>query len=1237
MGNDTHSLPQGAIEAISARLAVLPDLRLPAQLRNSGAGEQRRADYLHTLLLHDPGVFLERHGDSLTSSERTQFQPLRGDYEVDFYLRQLEEADDEERRGQVAKNRRLAHMQRLERDSAYFSEKEMRDRQPGLWQHFIGQFQQPVLPDAPRDDCQAGCVLAESIMAQQEELGMRERAAAQQRQWRAAESEEESSEEEEAGEEEEFEGGRRGGANGTQQQVQQVQAQQQQQYAQQQRQQQPAQPGGDTPGGGAQQGDGEGSGAAEQGEGKEAAAGEEEGPSYVHIPPEEQRENAAAFLDLMKQRFLAGQEVGVDYATIDADAELDEDWAVQAGRDAEDKYFDDVSHFCPPLTLPNATDETPRTCTFHDLYLWGGRAYYLSEGAPGAGWEVQLSFQSLPLPAPTQLLLAGGGRPAPAVQETVPLAYFWKARTVLPTPAAPCNSTSLLPGSANYYHFQAEWVPLLSMTLCEQFGHCDQHSQRSRLRIIDVHPGPCHQQERYPCWYAESMACLSDHPLRHIGGTTLRDRLVHVETAWMGVGPRCRGIVHGCYQPTSPRLPPTPPLVAHWRGQLARCLGFDGAATAPLRPLRLMVVDREFGNSRSMLNTNSLLRALRRAYPADEVEVELAYMESLTLAQQAALWSRASVVLHVHGATIANYWAAPRGAVTIQLTPVPRIWNPAGYTRAMERDLAGTTDLTVLDWVNSDPTRLHLPSGAAAALAAGRPDVAAFMAEGGPDWLSFAANFSCPDSLGAGRHRACVDLLREVNMEAPVGVVLGLVDTAIAPDKDVHFAAFDRKRNIPASITGDQLRELVPAAAPRVIVPIAHLHPLSLVQGDCDTKRYVNWGDFMTETLINDWMFRCEQMGFCSYAGRSRLQIVDLQWRGNCNQREAYPTWFEEVASCVSAHPLRHINGSAWAGSVVHVGTAWMGVGPRCRSHRGVCHDPQARGKLPPTLELLAAWRETLGQCMSLPPASAAAPLDPARILLVDRPWFANRHLVNVNSLLRALRQRYSRRRVEVELAYMEDLTPSEQLNLWAKQTVVVHVHGSVLGHWQVLPKHAVVVQISPINNTYDDASFGDYLQKDWAGVNDVRWLPLVNSDPRNLHLITDVKPLDGPRFANFTAEEKLALLRADCAALPAWHRGACNNTRLFGFNLHVKPGELTAVVDQALEVAFSSQGRPLPADLLAVAAGEGAAVPRLLAGVNDVAAEVARSPVRLAAPLLLVGAALLALTAPRLGRNTRR
>ena len=54
MGNDTQSLPQAAIDAISARLAALPDLRLPAQLQ-SGASEQRKKEYLQALLLHDPG------------------------------------------------------------------------------------------------------------------------------------------------------------------------------------------------------------------------------------------------------------------------------------------------------------------------------------------------------------------------------------------------------------------------------------------------------------------------------------------------------------------------------------------------------------------------------------------------------------------------------------------------------------------------------------------------------------------------------------------------------------------------------------------------------------------------------------------------------------------------------------------------------------------------------------------------------------------------------------------------------------------------------------------------------------------------------------------------------------------------------------------------------------------------------------------------------------------------------
>ena len=58
MGN-TRQLPDAVIEAISHRLSLLADLRLPAQLRRDpqgGPSEQNKQDYLKRLLLHDPGV-----------------------------------------------------------------------------------------------------------------------------------------------------------------------------------------------------------------------------------------------------------------------------------------------------------------------------------------------------------------------------------------------------------------------------------------------------------------------------------------------------------------------------------------------------------------------------------------------------------------------------------------------------------------------------------------------------------------------------------------------------------------------------------------------------------------------------------------------------------------------------------------------------------------------------------------------------------------------------------------------------------------------------------------------------------------------------------------------------------------------------------------------------------------------------------------------------------------------------
>lgn len=204
-------------------------------------------------------------------------------------------------------------------------------------------------------------------MRQQEELGMREQAAEEERLWgRAAaaaaayESSDEDSEEggamEEQEEEEESEEEQEAREGDGQQQQQQQRQQQQQARTGSEGQGRGIGPGpagpsswpgsaagipgavpaGSTygwggvsqggPGGGggggiqgtavAGGGDGGGGGTAElEGGGDEDAQGA--GP-YVHISAEEQAEYASAFLDLMRQRFLTGQDAGVDYAAIDA-------------------------------------------------------------------------------------------------------------------------------------------------------------------------------------------------------------------------------------------------------------------------------------------------------------------------------------------------------------------------------------------------------------------------------------------------------------------------------------------------------------------------------------------------------------------------------------------------------------------------------------------------------------------------------------------------------------------------------------------------------------------------------------------------------------------------------------------------------------------------------------------------------------------------------------------------------
>lgn len=52
------------------------------------------------------------------------------------------------------------------------------------------------------------------------------------------------------------------------------------------------------------------------------------------------QENEEVLVSIMQARFLSGEDTAVNYKEIDNDVSLDNDWALQADQDAQDKYFE---------------------------------------------------------------------------------------------------------------------------------------------------------------------------------------------------------------------------------------------------------------------------------------------------------------------------------------------------------------------------------------------------------------------------------------------------------------------------------------------------------------------------------------------------------------------------------------------------------------------------------------------------------------------------------------------------------------------------------------------------------------------------------------------------------------------------------------------------------------------------------------------------------------------------------
>ncbi|XP_078352513.1 coiled-coil domain-containing protein 97-like isoform X2 [Oculina patagonica] len=129
----------------------------------------KKVDILQEMFEKKPTSFLMRFGRYLAREDLQNFEHVRGDYEIDFRLNEVKNIIDSKKTKTGIRNRRYECLQRLMKDSDYFSEENMRKRSPLLYEEYIGQYlTEEEKLDRDRAEMGADPCLSELIMNRQE-------------------------------------------------------------------------------------------------------------------------------------------------------------------------------------------------------------------------------------------------------------------------------------------------------------------------------------------------------------------------------------------------------------------------------------------------------------------------------------------------------------------------------------------------------------------------------------------------------------------------------------------------------------------------------------------------------------------------------------------------------------------------------------------------------------------------------------------------------------------------------------------------------------------------------------------------------------------------------------------------------------------------------------------------------------------------------------------------------------
>ncbi|XP_036598922.1 coiled-coil domain-containing protein 97 isoform X2 [Trichosurus vulpecula] len=193
---------------VRAMLRAVAGSRIPVQSQQKDEPdftEREKVAILGRLYREKPLVFLERFRSSLREEHLACFQHLRGDYRADFYCAEvLRGGAGRDRASRTRlRNRRYAALQELIRGGEYFSDEQMRARDPLLYEQYIGQYlsEEELAARSPRTLAPDGCPLA-NLLLQSYQEGLLQRRLLQQQEEEDACLEENEDEEEDEEEEE---------------------------------------------------------------------------------------------------------------------------------------------------------------------------------------------------------------------------------------------------------------------------------------------------------------------------------------------------------------------------------------------------------------------------------------------------------------------------------------------------------------------------------------------------------------------------------------------------------------------------------------------------------------------------------------------------------------------------------------------------------------------------------------------------------------------------------------------------------------------------------------------------------------------------------------------------------------------------------------------------------------------------------------------------------------------------